>query len=298
MISGERPAMPAGDEPVSASSSRPPQRKLGRSLGRSLPVAIASGVALAVLFGATLLLADLAFLSFVAVLVALGLLELDAAFRTRGLRPATPVVLAAGLLMLYGAYAGGPQVQTLGLVVLLIGAVAWAVLDPRNPRIAGSIGATCLMGVWVPFQASFLGLLLARDQGALLVAAVVALAVTTDIAAFSFGSMFGRRRLAPSVSPSKTWEGLAGGLLTAVVVAAAATAPLVEAVDVLAAVALGVVVALAATLGDLSESLVKRDLGLKDLGRIIPGHGGIMDRVDGLLFALPAAHLLLLALGL
>ena len=290
MTASQQPGPPTGDEPVGTPSSR--------TLGRDLPVAIASGVALVVLYAATLLYADYAFLTFVAVIVVLGLVELDTAFRTSGLRPATPVALGAGMVMLYGAYADGPGAQSLGLVLLALGAVAWTLLDSGRRRVAASIAATCLMTVWVPFQASFASLLVAREQGALLVSAVVALAVTADIAAFTWGSMFGRRKLAPTVSPSKTWEGLVGAVLTVVLLAAVAAAALVDALSVLQAVGLGVGVALAATVGDLAESLVKRDLGLKDLGRTIPGHGGIMDRVDGLLFALPTAHLILVAFGL
>ena len=273
-------------------------RPSSRALGRNLPVAIASGIALVAVYAATLLYDAYAFLTFVALVVLLGLLELDAAFRVRGLRPATPVALGAGLVMLFGAYTDGPAAQSLGLVLLALGAVAWTLLAGERVRAAASVAATCLMTVWVPLQASFLSLLLAREQGALLVSAVVALAVTTDIAAFAWGSMIGGAKLAPTVSPSKTWSGFAGGVLTAMAVAAAVTTPLVDALDIGQTLALGLAVALAATLGDLVESLIKRDLGVKDLGRLLPGHGGIMDRVDGLLFALPVAHLLLLALGL
>lgn len=269
-----------------------------RTLGRDLPVAIASGVAMAVLYAVALLSHPYAFLTFVALIVLLGLLELDAAFRARGLRPATLVAAGAGMVMIYGAHADGPGAQSLGLVLLALGAVAWSMLGSARERVAGSIGATCLMAVWVPFQASFAGLLLAREQGALLVSAVVSLAVTTDIAAFAWGSMLGRSKLAPTVSPSKTWEGLAGAVLTVLLLAGILTAALVDGLSVLQAMALGAGIAFAATLGDLAESLVKRDLGLKDLGRTIPGHGGIMDRVDGLLFALPTAHLILVAFGL
>ena len=290
MTASQQPGGPSDTDSVGTPSSR--------TLGRNLPVAIASGVALVALFAATLLYADYAFLTFVAVIVVLGLLELDAAFRTRGLRPATPVALGTGMVMLYGAYADGPAAQSLGLLLLALGAVAWTLLDSGRRRVAASITATCMMTIWVPFQASFASLLLAREQGALLVSAVVALAVTADIAAFAWGSMFGRTKLAPAVSPSKTWEGLVGAVLTVLLLAAVATAALVDSLSVLQAIGLGVGVALAATVGDLAESLVKRDLGLKDLGRTIPGHGGIMDRVDGLLFALPAAHLILVAFGL
>lgn len=267
-----------------------------RATGRNLPVAIASGVALAGLFIGSLFLHDYVFLTFVALLVVGALLELDVAFRSRRLRPATLVAVGAGLVMLYGAYGGGPSAQALGLVLLGLGGMAWMLLERGRERVVASLGATCLMTLWVPFLASFLGLLLVRPNGAWIVMAAIALAVANDIGAYALGSRFGRHRLAPRVSPGKSWEGFAGGLATVLVLAGLVTAR-VPGFDVPTALAFGAVVAVAGTVGDLAESLVKRDLRIKDLGRIMPGHGGIMDRVDAILFALPAAHLLLLGLG-
>lgn len=297
-----------------AEASAHPDERAGRhtaSLGRNLPVAIASGIVLAVLFLGTLYLSHWAFLAFVAVIVVIALLELDGAFRSHGLRPATPVAMGAGFVMFFGAYATGPSAQSLGLVLLVLGTLAWALLDPHRPpgeldptlrtslgtgRITGNLGATCFMTLWVPFLASFIGLLLARDNGAWVVMATVALAVSHDIGAFAFGSRFGRTKMAPSVSPAKSWEGFAGGVATTLVIAALITSR-GPGFDIPMALALGLGVAVAATIGDLAESLVKRDMGIKDLGTIIPGHGGIMDRVDAIIFALPTAHLVLLALG-
>jgi phosphatidate cytidylyltransferase len=299
-------ASPEGDSPA---GERLSDRHTG-SLGRNMPIAIASGLVMAALFLGTLFLSPIAFLGFVAVLVVIALLELDGAFRGRGLRPATPVALGAGLVMHFGAFTGGASAQSLGLVLLVLGTLAWVLLDPGRGteanaggavpaapgRIAGSLGATFLMTLWVPFLTSFIALLLAREDGAWFVMATVALAVTSDIGAFAFGSRFGRHKLAPSVSPGKTWEGFAGGVLTVLVLAALVTSR-VPGFDLSTALVLGVGVAVAGTVGDLAESLVKRDLGVKDLGRIVPGHGGIMDRVDAIVFALPTAHLVLLALG-
>lgn len=290
--------------PTAASESEPASGDPQRSLGRNLPVAVTSGLALAGVFLGTLAWRPYAFLTFIATLVVIALLELDVALRASGVRPATPVAVGAGLVMVLGSYSGGPSAQSLGLVLLVFGAMAWTMLDagvrpdgaPRRRNVAAGLGATCLVTLWVPLSASFVGLLLARDQGAWYVLTTVALAVTNDIGAYAFGSRFGRHKLAPTVSPGKTWEGFAGGLLTALVVAGLVAAQ-VPGLDLQAALALGVAVVAAATIGDLAESLAKRDLGVKDLGRILPGHGGIMDRVDGIIFALPVAHFLLVALG-
>lgn len=275
-----------------ASGSRP-----RRSAGRNLPVAIASGVALAAIFIVTLLVHPLVFLGFIGILAVVALLELDVAFRQQGLRPATPIAVSAGLVMLVGTYLAGPSAQSLGLVLLMLGTLAWVLLDTGRCRVVASIGSTLLMTLWVPFLVSFLGLLLVREEGVWLVMAVVALSVTNDIGAFAFGSRFGRRKLAPTVSPAKSWEGFAGGMGTALVVAAGVTGPFVPGLDTPTALVLAAGVVVASTVGDLAESLVKRDLGIKDLGTIVPGHGGIMDRADAVIFAVPTAHLLLLALG-
>jgi phosphatidate cytidylyltransferase len=292
----------------STSDESAPTERSGEQLGgRNLPLAVASGLALAVAVVATLWLSPWLFLGFAGVLIIIALLELDVVLRGNGLRPATPVAAAAGLVAFFGAYARGPVAQSLALVLLLVGTIAWALLLPspddeegaREPvgRVAEDVGATCFIALWVPFLASFLPLLLARPHGRWYVLAAIALTVVNDIGAFAVGSRFGRHKLAPSVSPGKTWEGFAGGILAVLVVAAVA-GPRVPGFELEVALAFGLGAAVAGTLGDLAESLVKRDLGVKDLGRILPGHGGIMDRVDSIVFALPSTHLVLVAFGL
>lgn len=288
------PPVPPVEEPSLDTAPMPVHPRSGRNL----PVAIVSGLVLAAAFLGTLLTSDWAFLAFIYVVVAVGLWELSIAFRERGLRPATPVVLVAAAVMLFGSYVAGPGAQTLGLAGTLVAALAWTLLDRSRGQVVASLGATMLMTVWVAFGASFMGLLLGRPDGIWYVMATVALTVTADIGAYAWGSQFGRHKLAPSVSPAKSWEGLAGGLVTVWVFGALVTAQVVPGLDVPGALAVGTGIVLVATLGDLAESLFKRDLGIKDLGRVVPGHGGIMDRVDALILTLPAVHVLLLALGL
>src|SRR5690606_5647030 len=148
-----------------------------RPLGRDLRVAVTSGITLAVLFLASLFFNPYVFLGCIWVLAALGMLELDVAFRSRGWRVATPVALGVSLVLIFGAYANGPSAQSLGLVLLLFGAVTWTLLDRGRPvgrgvaGVAASVAGTVLMTVWVPFLASYVGLLLARDEGRWLVLA-------------------------------------------------------------------------------------------------------------------------------
>jgi phosphatidate cytidylyltransferase len=285
------------ESPLPSDEPGDPPRKERRDLGRNLPVAIASGLALAIVFVGSLVVSPWAFLVVVFALIGTAILELDVAFRTQGWRPATPVVIGASAVLLFGTYANGASAQSLGLVLLLLGAMTWTLFDRRRQRSAASLGVTMLMGLWLPFLASYASLMLARPEGMWYVLAAVALSVTNDIGAFGFGSGFGRRKLAPSISPAKSWEGTLGGYLTVLVVAGLITARL-PGFELTLALVFGLAVALASTIGDLAESLVKRDLGVKDLGRIVPGHGGIMDRADAIIFALPAAHLVLLAFGL
>lgn len=261
--------------------------------GRNLPVAIASGLALAALFLGTLVTNPWLLLGFIGILMGIALFELDHAFRGHGLRPLTPVAFGAGFVMFFGTYRSGTSAQTLGLVLLLFGAMAGSLLERDRSRMAQSLGATMLMAVWVPFLASFMGLLLGRPNGRWYVFAAVLLAVMNDIGAYAVGMRFGRHKMAPKVSPAKSWEGFGGGVATAMLAGVAILSPFVPDLGWAQALVLGAGVAIAGTLGDLAESMVKRDLGVKDLGRIIPGHGGIMDRADAIIFALPMVSLLL-----
>ncbi len=272
--------------------------------GRDLPAAIASGVTLAAAFLGLLVWAPYALLALIALLVVLALVELRRALRPLGLHPATAVIAVAAVVMLFGAYELGPAGVGLGLVLAVTGAVVHAVTADLVRRRRGrerrplgrDFAASALMACWVPLLAAFAALLLVRDDGQWLLLLTVALAVANDIGAWGAGVLLGRHKLAPTVSPGKTWEGFAGGLVLALAVAGsvALATPLLE---VVVAVVVALAVVAFATVGDLTESLVKRDLGLKDLGTLIPGHGGVMDRVDAIVFALPAAHLTLAAFG-
>jgi phosphatidate cytidylyltransferase len=264
--------------------------------GRNLPVAIVSGLILAAVFLTTLFVNDQMFLGFWALLVTIGLFELHKAFRAKGANPALPVAVGAGLIMVFGAYTHGAAAQALGLVLLLLGSMAWTLLDVGRSQVVPSITATCLMGLWVPFLASFVAPLLTRPDGEWYVAAAVALTVFSDIGAYGFGMTFGRHKLAPSISPAKSWEGFAGGLVTVLALAGLVIARF-PGFDLKLALVFGVACSVAGTVGDLAESMVKRDLGVKDLGGIVPGHGGIMDRADAIIFALPVAHAVLSAFG-
>jgi phosphatidate cytidylyltransferase len=252
----------------------------------------------AVLFLAVTFISAWALVVFVAVVVVIGMLEVDAALRTADVRPATAAVLVGGVGTLVGAYLYGPVGQLWGLTLTVFGVLLWSLCSTDDGRPLRGAGGTLMIALWIPFLASFLPLLLRRDGGEWYVVITVALTAISDVGAYGIGSQLGRHKLAPHVSPGKTWEGFAGGVMTAMILAGIAVPLIISEVSIARAVALGALVAVVATGGDLAESAVKRSLGIKDLGRLLPGHGGMMDRVDTMLFTLPIAHLVLLAGGL
>jgi phosphatidate cytidylyltransferase len=269
-----------------------------RGGGRNLPLAIGSAVVFAVLFVATAFISDWALLTFIAIAAVIGVLEVDAALRGADLRPPSAVVLVGGVAMLVGAYMYGSGGQLAALAATFLGVLLWSLADGDDRRPLRNAGGALLMALWIPFLASFMLLLLRRDGGEWYIIVTVALTAASDIAAYAVGSQVGRRKLAPTISPGKTWEGVIGGVVATMIVAGIGAPLVIDDLSIALAVALGAVVAVVATIGDLSESVVKRSLGVKDLGTLLPGHGGMMDRVDAILFTLPVAHLVLLAGGL
>ena len=266
--------------------------------GRNLPIAIGVGLGLAAVYLGSLVLEPVVFLVFVAVNIIVALYELDAAFARTKARPPTIVAAVATPVMLLGTYWWGVDVQVNVLYAALVVGFVMVLASHEVGHAVSRLAALALMLIWVVVAASSLGLLLNRPDGHWYVMAGTALTVTNDIGAYAFGRNFGRRKIAPAISPGKTWEGFAGAMVTTLVMAALVTTRTVPGVDLVPALVLAAAVVVAATLGDFAESLVKRDLGIKDLGGIFPGHGGVMDRIDALLFALPVTHLVLLAFGI
>ncbi len=261
--------------------------------GRHLPLAIAVGVVLAGLFLGSLFWHPLAFTAVVALLVGLGLLE-SHRLLAPSVRLQLPVLLVSALILLFGAYEARHTGQMVGVVVLVLGAFVWQVLERDREDALRRLSVTLLFGLWTGFLGSFAVLLVTRaEAGVVAVLAVVGAAIFSDIGGYAFGVALGRNKLAPSISPGKTWEGFVGGVLLATL-AGALLLPLLDAgFDWQLGAIIGAACALAAVLGDLLESLIKRDLGVKDLGGLLPGHGGILDRVDGILLALPVGYFLL-----
>lgn len=265
--------------------AEPSRRDVG---GRDLPVAIAVGVALAVVFVGSILWHPLAFTVVVAVFVAVACMESAAELRRIGLVTSVPAMVLGGLVTVFGAYRSQHAGQAAGVLVLFLGTILWLLADPERRDVVRNLTMTVLLGIWTGFLGSFGVLLVNRpDDGAVAVLAVIGAAIFGDIGGYAVGVRFGRTKIAPSVSPNKSLEGLVGGVLLSAALAAVVLPLVGDLFTPRTAAVVAVVSVLAGFLGDLAESMVKRDLGMKDLGSILPGHGGILDRVDGILMAMP-----------
>jgi phosphatidate cytidylyltransferase len=229
-----------------------------------------------------------------------GLIALDELYRLA--RELKPLVLAGYLgfvLALLGAELGGTAWMAGGILLTLLFSFLVFGLSHERPSATASFGVTVLGVVWIAGGLGFL--LLLRDiphHGFWAVIAVLFTVFAADTAAFFIGRMLGRRRLAPVISPGKTWEGFVAGIVAGVL--AAFLILYKDRNDFLSVpqtFALGAAVVFAAVCGDLFESAVKRDLSVKDSGRLLGAHGGMLDRLDALLWAGPAAFYVVLAFG-
>jgi len=232
----------------------------------------------------------------VSLIVALGVIELCGALRTQGYRPAGLVALLGSVGLVLGAYHGGEAAFAATAAAVVPVTLLWYLAGVTRARPAPGVASTLLAFGYVGVMGGFAGLILRLDDGVGLLLGLVLCAVAYDISGYLAGRRFGRRHIAPQISPNKTVEGLLAGMGGSVVVGFV----LVGAISPwghFSALALGVLVAVMAPLGDLCESLLKRDLGVKDLGGLLPGHGGVLDRFDAMLFALPAVYYLIKLLG-
>ncbi|TLP75800.1 phosphatidate cytidylyltransferase [Nesterenkonia sphaerica] len=268
--------------------------------GRNLPAAIVTGALLLVpaVFG--IFWFQPLLIAVWVVVLCLGVWEVARALEAHQVRdtprlriPKLPLYLGAAA-MPAAAYWGGVEALTLALMItgvaVLVGAALWRVPDPGR-----SIVASLFVACWVPFLISFALLLIQVDQGEWRLVVVVLLVVSNDTFGYAVGVFFGKHPMAPKVSPKKSWEGFAGSMGGAILVGVLASWLIFdEPLYVGALLAAAVVVA--ATAGDFSESMVKRELAIKDMSHVLPGHGGVMDRLDSLVFAMPTAYFVIVAL--
>jgi phosphatidate cytidylyltransferase len=262
--------------------------------GRDLRAATAVGLGLAVLVLGTLFVWKPAFVGLAVVAVTVAVWELSAALATREIRiPLVPVLLGS-VLMIVGAYVGGDGTLVVALGLTIVAVVAWR-LGENARGYSRDVTAGIFVAVYVPFLAGFAMLLLQPDDGPWRVLTLILIVAASDTGGYIAGVIAGRHLMAPTVSPKKSWEGVAGSVLACLAVGVVAVVVALDG-DWTAGALLGAAAVIAATLGDLGESMIKRDLSLKDMSTLLPGHGGIMDRLDSLLPTAPVAWLILTAL--
>ncbi len=283
---------PTGTEQTTTEHHAPRQT----GAGRDVPVAITVGLGLLVLVAAALFVFKEVFALLALVAVGAAMWELAQAFRRKDIHiPLVPLLV--GLVgMLVSAYVAGAEALFVAFMLTVGGTVVWRVLDGSGEPALRDVTASVFAAAWLPFLAGFAMLMLQPEDGPNRVMLFILVVVASDTGGYAVGSLLGTHRLAPKVSPGKTWEGLAGSLVLACVVGvvgASAGIPKLLDADPYVGVLLGLGVVATATLGDLAESLLKRDLELKDMGRLLPGHGGLLDRLDSMLLAAPAAYLVL-----
>ncbi|MEV4735281.1 MULTISPECIES: phosphatidate cytidylyltransferase [unclassified Microbacterium] len=257
--------------------------------GRDLIVAILIGLAFGGALLASLLFIKVLFVPFALAAALLGVYELSLALRASGRRiDVVPQFVAAALLVLSGFFLDAWLVWvTLFLAVAFV--IVWrlvAQMIEKDGRTYGDVLADAVIGgfvqVYVPFLAAVALILLGQDGGEWWVLSFIAIAVAADTGAYAAGLAFGRHPMAPRISPKKTWEGF-GGAVVASVAAGVLLAILLLGVPWWIGVIFGAAILLSATLGDLGESMLKRDLGIKDMSSWLPGHGGLLDRLDSIL---------------
>ncbi|MCW3813516.1 phosphatidate cytidylyltransferase [Micromonospora sp. DR5-3] len=293
---GDEPAPPAGRRPRGrrrASADRPAtaQSKSGRA-GRNLPAAIGVGLALGAAIVVPLFFYLPAFLAVIAAAVGIGSWEMARAVRHSGAHPPLVPLIAGGVITVGLAWFAGPDALSLGLLVTVLGTMIWRLGDgPGNYQ--RDLTAATLIAVYVPFLGGFAAMLAAAPgDGHLRVLVTLVAVVLSDTGGYAAGVAFGKHPMAPTISPKKSWEGFAGSVTAAAAGSAVLLWLLFDVAPWWGAL-FGVAISCAAVLGDLAESMIKRDLGVKDMSNLLPGHGGLMDRLDSILFAVPTAYLLL-----
>ncbi|HEY1839936.1 MAG TPA: phosphatidate cytidylyltransferase [Mycobacterium sp.] len=273
----------------------PPKKPKKSRAGRNLPAAIAVGAVLAFTIVAILIWDRYLWVLLVAAAMPLATHEVVRRLREAGyVIPVIPL-LVGGQLMIWLTWPFHAAGALAGFGVTAVVCMFWRLAQSGSPAAAGAasasgnylrdVAATVFLAAWVPLFASFSVLLVYPSNGSGRVFCLMIGVVCSDVGGYAVGVLLGKHPMVPSISPNKSWEGLAGSLLFGIT-ATTLSATLLAHKPAWIGLLLGLTIVVTATLGDLVESQIKRDLGIKDMGRILPGHGGLMDRLDG---ALPSA---------
>ncbi|WSS22731.1 phosphatidate cytidylyltransferase [Streptomyces sp. NBC_01190] len=274
-------------------SEQPQPAPAKKSAGRNLRAAIGVGVGLGVVIIASLFIVKAIFVGVVVVAVVIGVWELTSRLAERKDIHAPLIPIAAGgVAMVIAGYVSGADGAWVATALTALAVLVWRMARPPEDYLR-DVTAGVFTVFYVPFLATFVVMMLAADDGPRRVLAFLILTVVSDTGAYAVGWRFGSHKLAPRISPGKTREGLIGAIAFAMIAGALLLRFLVDDGHWWQGVILGLAAAISATLGDLGESMIKRDLGIKDMGTLLPGHGGIMDRLDSMLPTAPVVWLLL-----
>jgi phosphatidate cytidylyltransferase len=277
-----------------------PQKDHGRA-GRDLPAAIISAVVLVGAILASLLFWKTAFMVIVAIAVVVAIWELHRGLQAKDIDiPEQPLMIGGVVMVVVAYFWGAPALVTATAVSALI-TMLWLLRRGVDGYVQNATASVFSL-IYVPFLGSFVALLLAEgegpngggldDPGVQGIITFIAITVASDTGGYVAGVLFGKHPMAPVISPKKSWEGFAGSAVFCLVAGWALVVYLLEG-DWWVGLVLGAVAVVMATLGDLCESVIKRDLGIKDMSQVIPGHGGLMDRLDSLLATIAPTWLLL-----
>ena len=271
--------------------TEPPPAPARTRTGRNLPVAIGVGVLLGGLAVLTLFTVKSTFLLYMGGMVAAALWELSRAFGSRGINlPLTPVIAGGAAIVTLG-YWVGPRDSLAAFAITFVVLLAWRLRGGASGYLR-DVTASVFALAYLPLAAGFVALMLARPDGDRRVLLFLILTVCSDVGGYFAGIGFGKHLMAPAISPKKTWEGLSGAVAFCLAAGAVGLPGLLHG-QVWQGLLLGAAAVAIATLGDLVESMIKRDLQVKDMGSLLPGHGGVLDRIDAMLMMAPVVWLLL-----
>lgn len=280
------PSLKVKSQPVTSS------RNKSRKGGRNLAAATGVGAGLLAAYGLTLFLVKPLFAALCVVTIVACLIEFRHAIRFTDRHLGMPIVVIGGIGIYICAWQVGLEAMLTATLLTMAAALLWQLAGPyRGEDALKNVTLSTLTVAYIPFLGSFLALLAVECGAPATAVFVLSVTLGSDTGGYLCGRFLGRHHMSPSISPRKTWEGFAGSVLFAVTVSVAGTFWM--GIPWFYGIILGVLMAVVGTIGDLSESLMKRELGIKDMGHLLPGHGGLLDRMDSILMAAPVAYIVL-----
>lgn len=288
------PSAPEGDGPADSGPGSPPHASPAEpsagpgpddppsKAGRNLSAAIAVGVLLVAIALASLYFQLWLFVVLIVVAIVMGTAELASALATKGVHLSRPPLLAAAIVLPVLGFWLGPDSALMGFGLLFLFTIVWRLFRRGTDDFVRDATASGFVLSYAPLMGAFAALIAASPDGADRVLVFIVLSIASDIGGYAAGVLFGKHPMAPAISPKKSWEGFAGSIGLQVLLGALLFVALLDS-EWWKGVIVGAVMTVTATLGDFLESAIKRDTGIKDMSNVLPGHGGVMDRLDSII---------------